>query len=304
MAEDLSHRCRFAALCRSYTVIDGRRIPQAVAGPEMLCEGCQRLVTRALRQLPRDWCKLKITLGESARIDTEPRRTKPGSRVLINLAADELMDRIAQTCERAGAMVADRVNIKPNRPRTNRESGSEFRRMCRSISILILHIDKLLDNSPGIDAGADIVKLHQQAARHLGETQQRERLHLPCPSCGNASLVREVQDRRGRSSGDDGTATPEVVRCLSCDGGPSGDGTWTETEYEWLSHMVLSEREEHNVLSWLLAEAQWRLEEIGKIVSIMSNDDSVAGFSPQNFAVVLGERLPPDVLARIHAHQN
>lgn len=248
-------RCAAATLCRGYTVTDGKRVAAQLTTPTGLCQPCQRGIRRAMRELPADWCKLKLTIGESrAPIGGGGRRPKPGSRVPINTAADDLMRRIVYTAWDAALVVAFELNARWDWARASRSSGHDYKLLSAAVDLVAPNVDKLADVDP--HAALRICLMHRYATKHLGETRQLERKHLPCPSCGAQALVKEVQDLRGRQS-IDGIETPEVIRCLACDGGPNGDGTWTEDQYRWLAKMVTSEREEHKVLKWLLAEAQW-----------------------------------------------
>jgi hypothetical protein len=286
-------RCAAGHRCRAASVHEGKRVGRRLEKPAGLCRDCQLAVTRATRQLPHDWCKLKLTIGENRSVATEAtRKPKPSSRILLNLEADELMRLIAFTLEDAALLVASEVNVtRPSLPR-NPASRVQYQRLISACDLVQPRVETLCELAAGPDVALKLLDLHHRAVMHLGETAQRERLHLPCPSCGRLALVREVQDRRGRQSVD-GVETPEVIRCTAC------DGTWTEAEYAWLSQMVRSEKEEHHMLKWLLAEANWRLEQIGKIADLMQNDPSVVEFKPDSFATAIKDYLPPDIRARI-----
>lgn len=252
---DQDRRCAARELCRGYTVVDGKRVPAQLTTATGLCRPCQRWIRKSMRDLPGDWCKLKLTIGESrAPVGGGGRRPKPGSRVPINTAADDLMRRIVVGAWDAAALVAGTLNSRWDWARASRSSGHDYKLLVAAADLVAPNVDKLTDADP--DTALYLTALHRYAVRHLGETQQREKQHLPCPSCGAQALVKEVRDMRGRGSVN-GVETPEVIRCLACDGGPNRDGTWTEAEYQWLSTMVLSEREEQDVLKWLLAEAEW-----------------------------------------------
>ncbi|OBJ19882.1 hypothetical protein [Mycobacterium sp. 1245801.1] len=255
---DHERRCGAGELCHGHTVVDGKRVPAQLSTATGLCQPCQRWVRSSMRALPSDWCKLKLTIGESrAPVGGGGRRPKPGSRVPINTAADDLMRQIAGACDTAAVLVSDAVHTQWHffgRP-TGRDR--DYRMIEKAVRLVAERVDTLVAcGAIGIHAALRLAVLHRYATRHLGETRQREKQHLPCPSCGAQALVKEVRDLRGRGSVN-GVETPEVIRCLACDGGPNGDGTWTEAEYQWLSKMVLTEREEQDVLKWLLAEAQW-----------------------------------------------
>lgn len=291
MSEQL-HRCQFGPMCRGFVLEGGKRAPATIDTPRGLCAQCERFVARSLKELPGDWCRLKLTIGEfRMSAGGGGRRPKPGSRVPLNAATDALMRDIVSVCAWATASVAQELNVDPGMVGRNPSSTVAYRTITRAVGLVASRIEKLIGTPDGVEICEQIVLLHRRATRQLGEAEQRERLHLPCPSCGRVSLVREVQDLRGRQSAN-GVETPEVVRCLSCDGGPNRDGTWTEAEYTWLSTMVLSEREEHNVLKYLLAEANWRLEQIAKLADVMANDPGVQGFSPDSFATAIRDYLP------------
>lgn len=250
-------RCNAGALCHGYTVVGGQRVAAQLATATGMCEPCQRWIRSSMRALPADWCKLKLTLGESRAAQIGGgggRRPKPGSRVPINVSADDLMRRIVLGAWDAAALIAGELNARWDWARQSRSSGHDYKLIAAAVALVAPNVDKLAGADP--ETALLIPVLHRYAVRHLGETVQREKQELPCPSCGAKALVKEVQDLRGRQSVN-GVETPEVIRCLACDGGPNRDGTWTEAEYLWLSTMVLSEREEHNVLKWLLAEAEW-----------------------------------------------
>lgn len=257
MSDD-ERRCAMGALCRDYRVVDGRRQAAQLTTAVGLCDACRRWARRCVRELPTDWCKLKLTLGESrALIGDKTRRPKPGPKVPLNVASDALMGDIVDTASAAAEVVAAAINATRRRiGHAGGSSGHDYRLLADSAAIVAEHIDKLATDADGLHLTRRMCMLHSGVRRHLGETQQRERQHLPCPFCGGV-VIKEVRDLRGRTS-INGTETPEIIRCTSCDNGPNRDGTWTEAEYQWLSKQVLSEREEINVLKWLLAEAQWQ----------------------------------------------
>ncbi|PJE24747.1 MAG: hypothetical protein CK431_04425 [Mycobacterium sp.] len=247
------------AMCREFTVVDGRRLPALLTTAAGLCEPCRRWARRSVRALPTDWCKLKLTIGESrALVSDKTRRPKPGPKVPLNVASDALMGDIVDTASSAAAVVAFALNIARRRSGyAGGSSGHDYRLLFDSAELVSENIDQLTTTEDGLQYVRRMVMLHSSVRRHLGETMQRERQHLPCPFCGGV-VIKEVRDLRGRTSSSiKGTETPEIIRCTSCDNGPNQDGTWTEAEYRWLSTQVLSEREEINVLKWLLAEAQW-----------------------------------------------
>ncbi|WP_131816874.1 hypothetical protein [Mycobacteroides abscessus] len=221
---------------------------------------------KIMRRLPNEWCKLKLTIGEKRSRGAQEevsRRPKPGSKVLINVDTAELMGEIVLICDEATRGVLKSIEREHRRgyPALGRSTADryDFAIVLKAVDVVTHDIGVLASSSEGVMICLKLLDLAYRIRRHLGETLYRERQHLPCPSCGELALVKEVQDKRGRVSSDDQEdITPEVIRCLACNGGPNQNGTWTETEYRWLAKMVLSEREEHEMLKWLLAEAQWK----------------------------------------------
>lgn len=251
------HRCGYGPLCRAFEVVEGRRVAAPITHATGLCDACRDWTQRSSRLLPHDWCKLKVTIGESrAPVSDKTRRPKPGPKVPLNVTNDALMRDMVDTANEAAEVVAAAMNVTWTRTGHTKtgwstSSWQDYRLLHRAVRLITGRVDKLLEAPEGVDIARRLVMLHRSTVRHLGETAQRERQHLPCPSCGANALVKEVQDRRGHESVA-GVETPEVIHCMAC------EGTWTESEYQWLSTMVLSEREEHDVLKWLLEEAKWQ----------------------------------------------
>ena len=254
-------RCAMGILCLDFKVIAGRREPALLTTPAGLCDTCQRWARYCVRELPSDWCKLKASIGERRTpIGDNTRRPKPGPRIPLNITSDALMSDMVTTAHEAAEVVAVALNVTRTRGHLRGHSSRQDYRLLTACTALIAdNIPKLITDDDGLRLAQRMIKLHRKVVRHLGETMQREKQHLPCPFCGGV-VIKEVRDLRGRSwssNRDTGIETPEIIRCTSCDNGPNQDGTWTEAEYRWLSTQVLSEREEINMLKWLLAEAQW-----------------------------------------------
>lgn len=254
----IERRCGMGTKCRAWTLEDGQRMPALLDKAEGLCEVCTQWLSRAVAGLPHGWLKLELTLGEHRAPHSEKtRRPKPGSRIPLNVTTDALMRDIEDVLQDAAKAVANEMHmclrVYSDTQNSNRQM---YRRVRHAARIVSPNIDKLMASQDGgVYMARRLVELQRAVIRHLGETAQREKLHLPCPACGAQGLVKEVQDRRGHeyhSEDDGGTETPEVVRCTNC------EGEWTEAEYKWLSHMVLSEREELEMVEWLLAEARWQ----------------------------------------------
>jgi hypothetical protein len=272
---DVVHRCGFGPECVRSSVDEGsRRVGALIEVPVGLCRPCERLTARAVRVLPRQWLQLKCSLGESRSSVVSGRRPKPGSSVPLNVGTEALMRDVVRAMHDAARLVGEQARVDVPVLPANPSSVREFRVLTSAAALVGNRVGVLAASAAGLDAARVLVVSHRRCVRQLGEDRQQERLHLPCPQCGRQSLVREVVDRRGWSSG--GVGTPEVVRCLGC------REEWSESEYRWLSQLVLAdakEREEQDVLRWLLAEvnhkfneAQDKLERLERLAALEPDD--------------------------------
>ncbi|WP_301119817.1 hypothetical protein [Mycolicibacterium fortuitum] len=245
---------------------DGQKHP-GHAPSHPLCDACLDWAARVLGWLPNDWLKLKLSLGDTGGAAGEKVHSTPTPAVPLNVAADELMGYVVDVIKQADATLRYEMGMDPVPP-VRRASPAEYRYIAEAVARIGPNVTRLADAPhrvwrnaaaaytrewSGPDVITRAIDVHDQVRVHLGHTVQRERKQLPCPRCKVRALVKEVQDRRRQVaySSDPELATPEVIRCLAC------HSEWTEAEYAWLSKWVLSEREEMELLKWLLAEAQW-----------------------------------------------
>jgi hypothetical protein len=231
----------------------GKPVAGRIEASAGACGPCGRLVRRCVKDLPQQWLRLRASLGESRVLVSGGRRPRPGSSAPINLGTDALMRDIVRALQDAAALVGPELNVAVTDISSNPSSVVEFRAMTRASDLVAPHVDRLLVLDGGAEVAEVLVRLHGRCVKQLGEDRQRERLHLPCPLCSRQALVKEVQDRRGWASGPE--ATPQVVRCMMC------NEQWAEAEYEWLSKIVISERDEQQMLKWLLAELNWKFND-------------------------------------------
>lgn len=253
-----TRRCGMgSSKCRGWALgPDGKRAAALLSTPAGICEACEAWLGRVVSHLPIGWLKLELTIGEHRAPHSEKtRRPRPGSRIPLNVTTDALMRDIEDVLLQCAKTVANEMHMAL-RMYPGNSNYQMYRRVRHYAGVVSSNIDKLIANADsGVDMAKRLVELERQLVRHIGETAQRERKHLPCPVCGAQGLVKEVRDMRGReyhSHNAGGNETPEVIRCTNC------DGEWTEAEYDWFSHMVLSEREELDMVEWLLAEARWQ----------------------------------------------
>ena len=244
----------------------GKRVGKPIEASYGLCRACRRRVERCVADMPEQWLRLRSTLGESRALVGGGRRPKPGSSTPINLATDALMRTMVEVAHDALDLVGPQMNVGVPALPANPATGVQLSTLSMFAHLVGPNVERLALVEGGVEVANAVVTQHRRAVRQLGEARQRERLHLPCPRCGQQALVREVVDRRWSSDG-----TPEVVRCLGC------REEWSEAEYAWLSRIVISERDEQNVLKWLLAELNWKYNEAqGKLEKL----EALAGLGP------------------------
>ena len=251
------HRCVFGAVCVSAVRVGDGRVGKAVEVADEPCRGCEGRFRRCVGGLPVQWLRLREALGESAAVVGGGRRPKPESSLPINVGADALMKTISRRLYDAAVLVGEDLNVELPRLPTNPGSLFEYRMVVRCVALVKDHVGELVSTAAGCEVAVALVRAYTRSERHLGEAALRERLHMPCPKCGQQCLVRETLDRVVWSSGAAERVTPQVVRCLVC------REEWDESQYRWLSRMVLSEheRKEQKVLEWLLAEVNWKFND-------------------------------------------
>ena len=136
----------------------------------------------------------------------------------------------------------------------------------------------------GLDLLDDLRDLHQQTRAHLGHTRLRHRYHIPCPA----------YDKRGHYCGamtvgmNDGT---DWVDCTTC------KAQWTEREFDWLKTMIAGDKE-IDMLRWLLAESNWRLDQIQTVITNSTDDPAL---QLPGAGTILHERIT-DILTQGHGH--
>lgn len=260
-----------AARCRAAEVKGGKRRPALLKlYGDTLCEACERWARRCLLDFPHAWCKLKLTLGERQSGAGSKVSYTPTPGVPVNVDADALMGVLVEVAGWAAQAAADSTGAS-----RSGGLGRGYASMCENVAFAEVRFADMVacrtlafkswDESgtvpqkvelSGLDIARRIVDAAARSRSHLGESVRVRREPLPCPRCGTPRvLVREVQDNRGRVSASDGSATPEVVRCMAC-----GE-QWAEADYRWLSRLVLGEKEGRKMLElaqWLIAEARWQ----------------------------------------------
>lgn len=288
MTERDPHRCASVGACVNADTGDTdpdtgkafRRGAVIIADDGPLCGGCYARLQAAIRYLPDDWLRLKASIGDRFADDGTKVHQSRTPGIPINTAIEALMRRIVEVAERAAEMVECELDIS-KRPDSH-YCDPQLASIDRAVKRLDTTLDVLLDIEPqamnvwgpiptgdegwddkqgqprelvemdGVDVAAQIVRVNREVGRRLGKSYLRHHMAMPCPAF----------DKRGRNCGahtvgrDDGAAR---INCTTC------GASWTEQEYEFLAGLVLDEiqqREENDMLRWLLAEAYWRLDSL------------------------------------------
>ncbi|MCV7354478.1 hypothetical protein [Mycolicibacterium fluoranthenivorans] len=95
--------------CRAATLDDANESQPALTEQAAgLCETCSKTYAEAVKQLPRDWAELLVTIGHRQAAQGEVVHSTPSPTVLLNATNDRLMVDIAEWIDIAAGMVADR----------------------------------------------------------------------------------------------------------------------------------------------------------------------------------------------------
>lgn len=107
-----SHRCIAGRDCRRAELVDGRRAGALTEKPDTLCQVCHKHISSAIHQLPRDYRELRDTLGERATNTGQRIRSTPTPAIPISTRKEALMAEIVDMCDRAAAIVSDRLGTE------------------------------------------------------------------------------------------------------------------------------------------------------------------------------------------------
>lgn len=302
------HRCLAGKDCRAAKAVDGERLGAPTENPDTLCPPCDKAITSAVRQLPRDWADLREALGERSTTTGAKIRSTPTPAIPISTRKEALMAAIVDTADRAAAVVsaaigADQpdarrsppVDAKGQKPREGSlvRTASEAvhpedqQLLAAAIRMVEPHINDLaaapaephiiwarfgetreLVEYTGADIALQLADLHHQTRAELGLTRLRHRYPMPCPRCG------------GRVGRDDG----ETI--ITCDEDPKNH-SWTEREYQFLAGLITRERLDMEITKWLLAEAYARLDDIQRRLNLITEANTAALELPGSGAIVV-----------------
>lgn len=286
------HRCAAGVRCRDAEIIDDKRNGAIIAEQRGLCRRCYAAVQRAVTALWEDAEALNAAIGDKTQGAQVHVGGTPEPPMPINGTVLALHSSIGEWCEAALWMVAETLGIDPKVrhkakgwPVRDRPVITQAARVLPdNLKALLIAPQQAVSvwlnlggwdtvDLDGVDVALKLAKLHHEVETVLGQTNHRRRLSMPCPilDCGAPTL--------GINNGS------TDIDCATC------GGRWTEREYNWLAHMVMSEheQEETEMLKWLLAEAQYLLSESdGRLYKIRRlitmTEDDLAGID--GYAVV------------------
>ncbi|OBI95565.1 hypothetical protein [Mycobacterium sp. 1465703.0] len=317
-----AHECLAAGACRNATVLTNdegveiRRDGAATEHENTLCPACRDYISKAVRQLPKDWAQLRATLGERARRNGQKVRSTPEPAVPISARKDALMRDIVETARRAAELVADAINARPPAGRRLPAPPAQLEKPVDARSVAVRSFDdtRVHDGDllaacirmvePNLDALAG-----NELSNHYVWNRDNERheivqligvdvafdlvdLHNQARAELGLTRLRHRYEMPCPNCGaavgrDDGTT---IVDCKNC------NSAWTEREYQFLAGLITHERLDMELLKWLLAEAYWRLDMLQNLDDMMhrhKNLDADAAAALEILDAALGEHKRP-----------
>lgn len=122
------HRCLAGAACRQAVTTNGDRHGAPTENPDTLCPPCDKNITSAIHQLPRDWADLRAALGERAANTGQKIRSTPTPGIPISTGKEALMAAIVDMADRAAAVISNALNTDQptgrRKPPQKAETGS------------------------------------------------------------------------------------------------------------------------------------------------------------------------------------
>lgn len=309
--QDEAHRCASGRTCvnadvREFDPITGRPIRKgAVVADEPLCRGCMMRLESAVNHMLDDYDRLSDAIGDSVAGGGDKVHLTRDAAIPLNTAAEALMSRIHDSTTRAAEMVAAEMNMTGRAwPPNQRLALDRAVKMLAPTLQVLIYIEPqahhVWDRIPsgddgwdqngqpttivelsGLDMARELVEINRLVGVQLGKSRLRHHFSMPCPAydykkrryCGAMTVGR-----------DDGA---DRVNCSTC-------GTaWTEVEYGFLTGLVVSEikqREENDMLRFLLAEAYWRLDTLRRLAEALQEMDveAVVNDGPEKAAELVG----------------
>lgn len=212
-----THRCYRGPRCVDAEPSKGERHGREIAAEAGLCPSCDRVVDRAIRELPADYVQLHSIIGKVKGTGGE---IVSGSRELpipLDLGVEALASELVHAATSWAAAVSDvlGVNIGVRTIRSYRPAVAlayAVEHLVGNLSVLLALRDvpcaDWVDGEltaverHGYQGATDLLVLHERARATLGLTRLTHRLPVPCPRCERPALLRR--------DGDD------TVHCATC----------------------------------------------------------------------------------------
>jgi hypothetical protein len=191
----------------NHQCLNGRRCqpgdqPRTTETPNTLCDPCTIRAAHHITQLPIQHLELHAMLGDHT-ASANPRRQRPDSAVLVNIAIDTLCCQIHHFATLAAEIVADQLHA--DNPHRHHPTAHVWT-CCQLISpnlptlLPLTDIDVMVWNRGGtiralaVTTGVEIIQEleHLSAVAHyvLGRTRTRTYRDLPCSRCGQKTVGR------------------------------------------------------------------------------------------------------------------
>ncbi|OBS01883.1 hypothetical protein A9W98_18040 [Mycobacterium gordonae] len=128
MTEPSTLRCLAGPSCRNAVTIDGQRLGAMNEHPNTLCPACDKAISSAIRQLPRDWAELRAALGERSTTTGAKVNSTPTPAMPISARKEALMAAIVDLTDHAADIVSEQLDIQRasalRKPPADAEEGS------------------------------------------------------------------------------------------------------------------------------------------------------------------------------------
>jgi len=165
---------------------DGHDQPELTG--DGVCDACRRRYRRLFDWLIMDYATVKTALPAPARTSGNSKLAATRARSFGHPAewASDTASLIAYHLN----WVEDGLREELGHPPPLHLRAVETHLIARSHHYLTNHMNQLCTYSAARDTAIELVDLHAQVRRALGQTRFTQRLPTPCPNCDTAALLR------------------------------------------------------------------------------------------------------------------
>lgn len=293
------HRCLAGPACRAAQTIDGDRHGAPTENPDTLCPPCDKAISSAVHQLPRDWADLRAALGERSTTTGAKIRSTPTPAMPISARKEALMAAIVDTADRAAATISAALNTDQPDPRRRPPAETRYRDKTirleegspawtaaqavhpdarQQLDTAIRLIEPRLDVLAATPAEPHIIWTRHGETRQLVEytgidlaLQLVDLHHQARAELGHTRLRHRYPMPCPRCGGRVGRDDGQTI--VTCDDREQCKSSWTEREYQFLAGLITRERYDMEITKYLLAEAYARLDDIQRRLGKLTDDD-------------------------------